>query len=70
MTKKIEVTNSTHVLSADTNENAPLSADVQDNIGRQLRSHYESLVSEPLPDKLRNLLDMLAEAEPDGGVTS
>ena len=47
-----------------------LSADAQDNIGRQLRRHYGALVSEPLPDKLRDLLEKLAQAEPDLGAKS
>jgi len=47
-----------------------LSPDIQDNIGRQLRRHYGALVSEPLPDQLRELLERLAKAEPQGGAKS
>lgn len=43
-----------------------LSKSAQDRIGRELQAFYQELVDEPLPDKLKALLDSLgADEQPE-----
>lgn len=44
----------------------PLSADLQAHIGVRLKAYYDSVLSEPIPDRFAQLLDQLDTAEPDG----
>lgn len=40
-----------------------LDADIQSRLGRELQNYYDKLVSEPLPDRLSQLLDQLDAPE-------
>jgi hypothetical protein len=47
----------------------PIDAAARDRIGRGLRLHYAAVLAQPIPDRLRTLLDDLAacaetEAQP------
>lgn len=44
----------------------PLSAEVQEFLGRELRRAYGQVVSEPLPDAFTKLLERLADADGQG----
>jgi hypothetical protein len=44
---------------------AKLGPDLQAHIGRQLRSLYDEVLKEPVPDRLRDLLQQL-ERKPPG----
>ena len=44
---------------------ANLGADLQAHIGRQLRSLYDEVLKEPVPDRLRELLQRLEPKPPD-----
>lgn len=37
---------------------------VQNALGRELRAMYDQVVSEPVPDRFRKLLDQLEQSEP------
>jgi len=39
---------------------------IQDHIGRQLRSIYDDILNQPVPDRFRELMDRL-DAPPDDG---
>ncbi|WP_075217197.1 NepR family anti-sigma factor [Mongoliimonas terrestris] len=45
----------------------PMSPDLQAHIGLRLKAFYDSVLSEPIPDRFAQLLDRLddAEAKPD-----
>ncbi len=43
---------------------ATLGPDLQRNIGRQLRSLYDEVLNEPVPDRLRELLQQLDRKAP------
>ena len=45
---------------------AKLGPDLQAHIGRQLRSLYDEVLKEPVPDHLRDLLQRLGQKPPDG----
>jgi hypothetical protein len=42
-----------------------LGPDLQRNIGRQLRSLYDEVLNEPVPDRLRDLLQQLDRKSTD-----
>jgi hypothetical protein len=44
---------------------ATLGPDLQRNIGRQLRSLYDEVLNEPVPDRLRELLQQLDRKAPE-----
>jgi hypothetical protein len=44
---------------------ATLGPDLQAHIGRQLRSLYDEVLKEPVPDRLRDLLQKLDQAPPE-----
>lgn len=45
----------------------PLSPDLQAHIGVRLKAYYDSVLSEPIPDRFAQLLDQLdAASEKDG----
>jgi hypothetical protein len=44
---------------------AKLGPDLQAHIGRQLRSLYDAVLKEPVPDHLRDLLQRLGQKQPD-----
>ena len=44
---------------------AKLGPDLQAHIGRQLRSMYDEVLKEPVPDRLRDLLLRLEQKSPD-----
>jgi hypothetical protein len=41
----------------------PVGKEIQDHLGRKLKATYEDLVSQPVPDKFKQLLDELARRE-------
>lgn len=43
--------------------NPPLGAPVEAHLGEKLREFYDSILSEPVPDKLTALLDQLERQE-------
>ena len=43
---------------------AKLGPDLQAHIGRQLRSMYDEVLKEPVPDRLRDLLQQLEQKPP------
>ena len=43
---------------------AKLGSDLQSHIGRQLRSLYDEVLKEPVPDRLRDLLQKLEQKPP------
>lgn len=47
-------------LSADT---PPLPAEIQNQLGKQLRQVYGKMLAEPMPDKFAHLLQQLAKSE-------
>jgi hypothetical protein len=49
----------------DTQADPKLGPDLQAHIGRQLRSLYDEVLKEPVPDRLRDLLQQL-EQKPSG----
>lgn len=42
-----------------------LTPEVQERLGQELRKHYASLISMPLPDRFVELLNELAKSEED-----
>jgi hypothetical protein len=44
---------------------ARLGPELQAHIGRQLRSLYDEVLKEPVPDRLRDLLQQLERKPPD-----
>lgn len=42
-----------------------LTPEVQERLGQELRKHYASLISMPLPDRFLELLNKLAKSEED-----
>lgn len=52
--------------SDDDRATPPLDPKLQAHIGRQLRQLYDEMVSEPVPDRFRALLDQLGAKETEG----
>lgn len=48
---------------ADAPDKAP--AQISEHIGRELRSMFEDVVSEPVPERFRKLLEELEKKEPN-----
>jgi len=44
-----------------------LDSEVQAHLGQQLKAMYQSLVEQPIPDRLLNLLSQLEKEESGGG---
>lgn len=49
---------------SETGDPHHLNSEAQDTIGRKLRQVYAHLLSEPLPDRVRDLLDKLTAGDP------
>jgi len=50
-------------VTASDDQAALLRKDIHDEIGRQLRKVYGGVLAEPLPERLRKLLDKLSKSE-------
>lgn len=48
----------------------PMSPDLQAHIGLRLKAFYDSVLSEPIPDRFAQLLDRLDDAEARPGAPS
>jgi hypothetical protein len=53
-------------MDAQTTKTVKLGPDLQAHIGRQLRSMYDEVLKEPVPDRLRDLLQQFERKPPQG----
>ena len=51
-------------IAADAKPPRDAAAAIQEHIGRELRAMFEDVVAQPVPEKLRRLLEELARKQP------